>query len=155
VRQKGVATLIRAAAAARQPLLIAGTGPDQDALQKLAGELSADVRFLGHLSGQVLHDTIRTCRAVVVPSGGYENAPVSLLEAYALGKPVIGAQIGGIPELIRKDETGITFPSGNVPALAEALQSTAARSDAQLQDMGRVARSWVEQDFTVAKYRQR
>jgi glycosyltransferase involved in cell wall biosynthesis len=155
IRQKGVATLIRAAAVAQQPLLIAGTGPDLEAMQKLAGELSANVTFLGHLSGQALHDTIRNARAVVLPSEWYENAPVSVLEAYALGKPVVGARIGGIPELIRESETGICFESGNIQSLVEALRSIEARPDARLEEMGRAARRWVEQEFTVAKYRQR
>jgi glycosyltransferase involved in cell wall biosynthesis len=92
---------------------------------------------------------------VVLPSEWYENAPVSVLEAYALGKPVLGARIGGIPELIRDHETGICFESGNIQSLVEALQSSGAAPDAQLEQMGRAARRWVEQDFTVAKYRQR
>jgi glycosyltransferase involved in cell wall biosynthesis len=155
IRQKGVATLIRAAAQARKPLLIAGTGPDLDAMKQLAAELAADVTFLGHLSGTALHETIRNARAVVLPSEWYENAPVSVLEAYALGKPVLGARIGGIPELIRENETGLCFASGDVQSLVAAFDSIAARPDTQLAEMGRAARRWVEQDFTVARYRQR
>jgi glycosyltransferase involved in cell wall biosynthesis len=155
IRQKGVATLIRAAAQARKPLLIAGTGPELETLQRLAADLAADVTFLGHLSGQALHEVIRNARAVVLPSEWYENAPVSVLEAYALGKPVVGARIGGIPELVRENETGICFESGNVPSLVAALDSIGSRPDAVLGEMGRAGRRWVEQDFTVAKYRQR
>ena len=155
IRQKGVATLIRAAAAARQPLQIAGTGPELDAMRQLATELSADVKFLGHLSGDALHSTIRNARAVVLPSEWYENAPVSVLEAYALGKPVIGARIGGIPELIREGETGIGFTSADVSSLVSAMESMAARPDGQLEEMGRAGRRWVERDFTVSRYRQR
>ena len=155
IRQKGVSTLIRAAAAARRPLIVAGTGPDLEAMRRLAIELAADVTFAGHLSGEALHTTIRNARAVILPSEWYENAPVSVLEAYALGKPVVGARIGGIPELIRENETGICFDSGNVPSLVAALESIASRPDTQLEEMGRAARRWVEQDFTVAKYRQR
>src|SRR5579863_2465740 len=119
-RQKGVATLIRAVAEASVPLLVAGTGPDLASLQELAASLGADVTFLGHLSGQTLHDIVRSARAVVLPSQGYENAPMSILEAYALGKPVIGARIGGIPELVRESETGVCFESGNVASLVSA-----------------------------------
>ena len=155
IRQKGVATLIRAAAEARIRLLIAGTGPDLQAMQALAMQLNADVTFLGHLGGVSLHDAIRSARAVVLPSEWYENAPVSILEAYALGKPVIGARIGGIPELIRENETGICFESGNVGSLAEAFQQLAGRPAAELAQMGRHARRWVEQDFTLGMYQQR
>ena len=155
IRQKGVGTLIRAAAAARSKLLIAGTGPEMQEMKALAASLQADVTFLGHLSGQQLHETIGSCRAVVLPSEWYENAPVSLLEAYALGKPVIGARIGGIPEMIRENETGACFTSGDVDSLRKALEDFQARPARQLQDMGAAGRRWVAEDFTVAMYRQR
>jgi len=90
-----------------------------------------------------------------LPSEWYENAPVSVLEAYALGKPVIGARIGGIPELVRENGTGICFESGNVASLVAAMEDIATRTDAQVQEMGRAGRRWVEQDFTVAMYQQR
>jgi len=155
IRQKGVATLIRAVAAARKKLLVAGTGPELDEMRALASQLNADVTFLGHLGGSQLHDVIRGSRAVVLPSEWYENAPMSLLEAYALGKPVIGARIGGIPELIRENQTGVCFQSGNVPSLQSALEDFDLRPQTQIQEMGRAGRRWVAEDFTVAKYRQR
>src|ERR1700704_59643 len=76
IRQKGVATLIRAVAGARKKLLIAGTGPELDEMRTLAAGLNADVTFLGHLGGQQLRHVIGSCRAVVLPSEWYENAPV-------------------------------------------------------------------------------
>ena len=155
IRQKGVATLIRAAAAAHSRLLIAGTGPQMEEMRTLADTLNADVTFLGHLGGQQLHDVIRSCRAVVLPSEWYENAPVSLLEAYALGKPVIGARIGGIPELIRENETGACFTSGQVESLRGVLESFMARPAQQLAAMGAAGQRWVAEDFTVGMYRQR
>jgi glycosyltransferase involved in cell wall biosynthesis len=155
IRQKGVATLIRAVAGARRKLLVAGTGPELDEMRALASGLNADVTFLGHLGGKQLLDVIGSCRAVVLPSEWYENAPVSLLEAYALGKPVIGARIGGIPELIRENETGVCFESGNVTSLQGVLEDFDSRPGAQIQEMGRAARRWVAEEFTVAMYRQR
>jgi glycosyltransferase involved in cell wall biosynthesis len=83
------------------------------------------------------------------------GAPVSLLEAYALGKPVIGARIGGIPELIREGETGTTFASADVASLRDALSEMTSRSDDQVARMGRSGREWVEREFTAEKYRSR
>jgi glycosyltransferase involved in cell wall biosynthesis len=153
--EKGLPTLIRAAARARCPLKIAGTGPELETMQRLAAELGADVTFLGYLTGEPLHAAIREARAVVLPSEWYENAPVSLLEAYALGKPVIGARIGGIPELIRENETGVCFTSGDEQSLATALTDMATRPDAELAQLGRCGRVWVEQEFTADMYRKR
>jgi len=91
--EKGVATLIRAAAHAGVKLRIAGTGPEGDALKALAAETGGDVEFLGFVSGEPLWTWVREARAIVLPSEWYENAPMSVLEAYASGKPAIGARI--------------------------------------------------------------
>src|SRR5262249_8776576 len=104
--EKGLDTLIRAGALARVPVTIVGAGAEREALERLAADVGADATFLGHQTGEALHDAIRSARAVVLPSTWYENAPLSVLEAYALHRPVIGSDIGGIPELIRDGETG-------------------------------------------------
>jgi glycosyltransferase involved in cell wall biosynthesis len=154
-REKGLATLIRAAAIVGTPLRIAGTGPDEKVLKDLAVSLDAKVEFLGYLSGSALHAAICSARAVVLPSEWYENAPMSILESYALGKPVIGADIGGIPELIRDQETGFIFHSASEHALAEILQKVAGLSVGHLSDIGRCGRDWVEGTFSREKYRDR
>ncbi len=153
-RSKGLSTLIRAAAMARVPLRIAGTGPEEPALRKLSNQLGAKVAFLGFLSGEALHDEIRQARATVLPSEWYENAPLSVMESYAFGKPVIGADIGGIPELIRNQETGNVFKSGDAADLARIL-SDYATSDKRLMEMGREGRNWIDQQFSVDRYRER
>ena len=76
------------------------------------------------------------------------------MEAYALARPVIGADIGGIPELIRVGETGAVFPSGECRGLAERLRRFAAMS-ASISWHGHAGRAWVTQDFTAARYRER
>lgn len=152
---KGIATLITAAAKARQPLTVAGAGPDEARLRSLATGLGADVDFRGHLTKDALVDVIETARAVVIPSEVNENAPLSVLEAYAAGRPVIGSRIAGIPELIREGATGALFPTGHADALADVLDRFAILPDNQLADMGAAGRQWVERDFSAATYRQR
>jgi len=153
--QKGVATLVRAATLARIPLTIAGTGPQEAELHRLAQQLGTDVIFTGHLTKDALADAIQTARTVVVPSECNDNAPMIVLEAYAAGRPVIGAHIAGIPELVREEETGVLYPSGDVEALAAALGRFARLSDARLAAMGAAGRSWVERDFSATVYRDR
>jgi len=154
-REKGLATLVRAAAASGCAVRLVGTGPQKEELQRLAESLAAPVSFTGFLSGAALTEAVASARAVVLPSEWYENAPLSILEAYALGKPVIGARIGGIPELIREEATGLCFESGNAEALAAALRAFAARPSAGIAELGRTARSWVETDFSPDVYRER
>ncbi len=68
---------------------------------------------------------------------------------------MIGARIGGIPELIRENVTGACFESGDVASLQNVLEEYASRPASVLQEMGRAGRQWVEEDFTVEMYRQR
>ncbi|MES5099197.1 glycosyltransferase family 4 protein [Agrobacterium sp. BA1120] len=150
--EKGIATLIKAAGLSGQRLRIAGTGPDEAALRALAQEASAEVEFLGYMTGRALHETIAGAKALVLPSEWYENAPVSLLEAYALGRPVIGTNIGGIPELIRDGETGLIAQPSDPQDLARALTSMSDMSESARRDMGARGRAWVQQDFSQAAY---
>jgi glycosyltransferase involved in cell wall biosynthesis len=153
--EKGVATLIRASALAHCRLRVVGTGAALPTLQRLANEVGADVTFLGYLTGERLHAAVRSARAVALPSECYENAPMSILEAYALGKPVIGARIGGIPELIREHETGLGFASGDVEALADTIRGVMNMPDPEVEAMGRTGRAWVESEFSRHLYRER
>jgi glycosyltransferase involved in cell wall biosynthesis len=152
---KGIETLLRAAALARQPLTLIGRGPLEPRLRELAVELAADVRFPGYLTKDALVAAIEQARAIVIPSECHENAPLALLEAYAAGRPVIGARNGGIPELVREDETGMLYPAGDAGALAEALSRFAALPDARLSAMGAAGRAWAERDFSAAIYLKR
>lgn len=150
--EKGVATLIRAAAQAKVKLRIAGTGPEGDALKALAAEVGGDIEFLGFVSGEPLWKWVREARAIVLPSEWYENAPMSVLEAYASGKPVVGARIGGIPEMVKEGETGELFESGNMKELATLLARFSTMTDTQVTAMGEAARVYVASTFTAERY---
>ena len=152
---KGVATLVQAAVLARQPLTIVGRGPDEARLRALSEANGGDVIFTGHLTKDALAAVVQEARAVVVPSECHENAPLALLEAYAAGRPVIGSRIAGIPELVREDETGVLYPTGDAEALAAALIRFAQLPDARVSAMGAAGRAWVERDFNAAIYLER
>ncbi|WP_038366458.1 glycosyltransferase family 4 protein [Bosea sp. UNC402CLCol] len=153
--EKGLATLLHAAALARRKLILAGSGPEEESLRRLAARLGADVGFAGHLDQPALQRLISEALALVLPSEWYENAPVSLLEAYALGRPVIAARIGGIPELVAEGETGLLVEAGNAAALAEALSALADFSPAKRAGMGAAGRDRVLREFSPARYRER
>jgi glycosyltransferase involved in cell wall biosynthesis len=150
--EKGVGTLLQAAARAGVALKIAGTGPQDAQLREQAAALGGRLSFVGFQSGEALHELVRGARAVVLPSEWYENAPMSVLESFALGKPVIGADIGGIPELIEPHSNGWVFPSGDALALADVLREVAALPAARIKQMGRAARAHVSEHFHRAGY---
>lgn len=153
--EKGLATLVRAAALAHQRLILVGKGPEEPALRELAFELGADVVFAGHMAKPELKQLIGESRALVLASEWYENAPISILEAYALGRPVIGTRIGGIPELIVHNKTGVLVPPGNVGMLAEAMASMAKLPRTGRNRLGAAGRDWVLREFSPDKYRDR
>jgi glycosyltransferase involved in cell wall biosynthesis len=125
--EKGIETLLSAqdAIAEQVPLMVAGTGP----LEQSVRLRYPKARYLGHLSGAALESTIRQASLIVVPSEWYENCPMSVLEAMALGKPVVASDIGGIPELVMHGETGLLFPPGDRDALKNCLSRLMNDSD--------------------------
>ncbi len=99
--EKGYDTAIAAARAADVPLVIAGTGPDEERLRGLAA--GADVRFTGLLEANALAELRTRAAVVLAPSRWEEPCPYSVLEALAAGVPVLAADRGGLPELVGED----------------------------------------------------
>jgi len=153
--EKGLGTLIRAAAVSKCPVVLAGQGPEENALRRLVEELNAPVRFAGYLDQEALSEELHHARAVVLHSEWYENAPKSVLEAYAQGRVVIASDIGGNPELVRDRETGFIVPAGNVEVLAKVMQQVNAMSDDTLLQMGLSAQAWVNDEFSEERYMRR
>lgn len=153
--EKGLETLIRAAAASGIVLRLAGHGPEQAVLQQLAAGLKADVQFLGHLDPHRLREEILASRATVLAAEWYENAPMSILESLALARPVVGANIGGIPELIRHGETGWLFKAGSVEALSQVLREVMQTPLSQVAEMGRAGQGVAADNYSSARYVER
>ena len=80
---------------------------------------------MGHQNADQVAELLSKARFSVVPSEWYENNPLSVIESLCAGTPVVGARIGGIPELL-SDDNGITFTSGNRQELATAINKAFA-----------------------------
>ena len=127
---KGVGTILEALVEVPGHVfhVVGGGFPDEEAsLKEQAAELglSNRVDFLGRLQGEALWREQAGARYGVVASVCNENFPYSIMEMLAIGKPVIGSAIGGIPELVRDGETGLLFPAGDAAALSERMQKLA------------------------------
>ena len=117
-REKGFHTLLQTARELPEiPFIFAGTGP-------LEGEIAGipNVKNVGFQRGQALENLIRQARFSLCPSEVYENCPFSVMESQLYGTPVLGADIGGIPELIEPGRTGELFESGNAAQLTEKIR---------------------------------
>ncbi|MEK6252709.1 MAG: glycosyltransferase family 4 protein [Actinomycetota bacterium] len=117
--EKGVDTAIDAAKRAGVPLAIAGEGPDEPRLRRLAGEADADVRFLGQLDAAALAAAREGAAVAVVPSRWHEPHPYAVCESMAAGLPVLVSRIGGLPEIAGDDST---VPPGDAEAWENALR---------------------------------
>lgn len=118
-QEKGIATLIQAAKELPEiPFVFAGSGPLEHLLEGVP-----NIKNVGFQSGAALENLIREARFTVYPSEWYENCPFSVMESQMYGTPVLGANIGGIPELIQVGDTGELFESGNQLSLKEKLGS--------------------------------
>ena len=151
-KEKGLFTLIEAMKGLNIKLKIIGEGPiKEDLVSKVRSSEMKNIDFLGYVTVEKLKDEIRKSMFVVVPSEWYENNPGSIIEGFALGKPVIGARIGGIPELVKENETGLTFESGNSEDL-KAKITQLSKNTAEIERMGRNARRKVEEQFNTEIY---
>lgn len=128
--EKGVKTLLEVFNGLPEcHLKIVGTGPKEDELKAFVESNGMkNVEFLGYKRGKELQDLVANAYYVIVPSECYENNPMTIIEAYSVGTPVIGARIGGIPEIVVESETGFQFESGNSIDLKEAVVKASSLS---------------------------
>ena len=134
---------------------IAGDGPARAELEALAAvEAPGRVTFHGRLPKDELHDLLRRSAVAVVPSTWYENQPMAVLEALAVGLPVIGSDLGGIPELIDPGHDGLLVPPGDDKALATAMGELLA-DPARAFAMGQNGRRKIEAEFPPSLHLER
>lgn len=139
------------ASAAGVTLAIAGEGPEEDALRRIAGELGGNlVRFLGFVS-----DVPRFMNAADIlcfptrPSLG-EGFGLAALEAMAAGRPVIASTVASLPEIVEEGHTGLLVPSADPAALADAIGHLAMDPDDR-DRMGRAARARAIEHFSLER----
>jgi glycosyltransferase involved in cell wall biosynthesis len=133
---------------------IIGDGPLMNELQKKVKMQQIDnVRFLGYLKRENVYEEIRKSFAVVLPSECYENNPLSVVEAFALGKPVIGSRLGGVQELVKDYERGLIFKTGNAYELSMKIKYLMDNPDIA-KEFGKKGRLFMEKELNPEKYYQ-
>lgn len=152
--EKGIKTLISAFKDTPQcKLKIAGTGPlEADLKEFVLVNGMNNVEFLGYQSGKPLHELVKNAYFIIVPSEWYENNPMTIIEGYAQGVPVIGANIGGIPEIIEDGKTGYLFESGSKKDLVDLITKSMALNHEKYKRMCHFALDFAKEHFDRAKY---
>jgi glycosyltransferase involved in cell wall biosynthesis len=154
--EKGLFVLLEALARSRRAgaawrLVCGGTG-DLEAARRAARELGLgpeDVQFLGWIDGGVKHEWLTRCTLLVLPSF-IENMPVSVLEAFAYGKPVIATAVGGVPDVVTQDVDGFLGPAGDVDWLHDILRDVYAQPQ-RLASMGLRGREKLDARYTAQR----
>lgn len=153
--EKGVMILLKAMRNVNMPLKIVGDGPMRIIYETYAKENNLRyVRFEGYRSGQELAALYKNASFVIVPSECYENAPMTVLEAFAYGKPVIASNIGGMSEMVIDNETGFLFEPGDHELLKEKIQYLADRPSLAA-SMGKKARKKIEEEYDSERHYER
>ena len=152
--EKGVMTLLRSFKDLPHcRLKIVGTGPKEGELRAFARDNGMqNVAFLGYKTGKELTDLVSNAYFVVVPSEWYENNPMTVIESYSVGTPVIGARIGGIPEIVIDGITGYQFESGNADDLREKLAEAAGLLAGEYTALSRNSISFARKNLSKESY---
>lgn len=140
--EKGHLLLLEAAArlaaeGVRFEIVLVGDGPLRPVIEKEVRRLGLEgtVRLAGWMSAEQVRQAILASRALVLPSFA-EGLPVVLMEALALGRPVIASALSGIPELVMPGTNGWLVPAGSVEALVPAMREALEAPPARLEAMG-------------------
>ena len=153
--EKGVDTLLSAVTGSPVNMMIVGDGPLQGKVEgRINKEEIINVRLFPRLYGEDLISMVNSNAFSVLPSEWYEVFGLTIIESYAMGMPVIGARIGGIPELIKDGETGLLFEPGNADDLRSKIKDLIS-DPAKAIRMGRNGRTVVEQEHGPDLYYQR
>ncbi len=141
-KEKGLRMLLDAWEDLDAELLLIGEGPDGDALKELA---PANVRFQGSVPAEAVPELLRSARAVLVPSLWGEPAPRVITEAYSAGVPVLASRMGGLPEMVDQDVSGLLVD--NDPGSWKKAIERLAR-DEESERLGEGARALWEQEYS-------
>ncbi len=145
--EKGLLTLVKAWESLKKStqLIIAGSGPLSATLEAYIIEKNlTNVSLVGYKSGNELSELIKMASFIVTPSEWYENNPMTIIEGYSYGKPAIGSNIGGIPELVNNNYNGFIFDFGNADALAKCIQKSENISNEEYLILAKNARNFAE-----------
>lgn len=152
-REKGIDLGIRALGKLRRvrpqaKLWIAGEGFEREALQDLVKSLDLDdnIVFMGGVAPEKVYQLMARCRFLIMPSRFDEGLPFTALQAAHMGKPLIGARRGGLPEIVRDGETGLLVDEEDWEGLASAMDRLLANPPL-CERLGQQAQELVRKEF--------
>ena len=156
VKEKGVDTLIRAAAKSGTSVRVVGDGPQRPELESLIAATGAAVELVGWRAHDEAIAEMSRARALVVPSVWHDVFPFVILEGFASGISVIGSDVGGISEML-DEQRGYLFPAGDENRLADLMTHVMSHPDEAAERVDNAtsyARSHLSYEQSRRQYRQ-
>lgn len=154
IKEKGIFTLLEAFKGIKdKKLLIAGDGPDLEKIKEYLNKnnMQEDVKLLGYIDSNKVKEYVRKSRFIIVPSIWYENCPYSVLETLAIGKPIIGSNLGGIPELVKNNESGLIYTYNKPKELQEKMK-TLFENKELADELGKNAKQIAKKEYSKESY---
>jgi glycosyltransferase involved in cell wall biosynthesis len=145
--EKGLASLVAAWTDQKLDLRIVGDGPDRD---RLFHGSNGNVYWMGRQPKEQVLSLMQDARLLIFPSVWYEGFPLTMLEAFATGLPVIASRLGSAAEIVEDGRTGLHFNPGDPVDLAAKIRWAVDHPD-EMREMGRQARAEYELKYTAAK----
>jgi glycosyltransferase involved in cell wall biosynthesis len=156
---KGIDVLVKAYAHLKNEMnvndaVLVVAGPDDGFLNEVKSltynlGIADSVLFTGPLYGRDKLEAFVDSEVYVLPSR-YETFPMTILEAYACGKPIVASRVGGLKDLVKNEETGLLFEPGNVEQLAKSIFNL-LNDNGAAKEMGLKGKNYVRKNFTIEK----
>jgi len=131
--EKGIRTLLTSwSEVTNLKLKILGDGHLRSVLEEYAAKSGIDVEFMGFLPQKNVIKIVRKAMIQIIPSECYEGFPMSVLEAFACGTPVIASRLGSLQEIVTDGDTGVLFEAANSSDLAEKINALIKNSEKRM-----------------------
>ena len=157
-KEKGIYNLIKAVEKSKEKnpdikLFIVGDGPEKENISRIAemSGLKNNIKLLGFLNNEEVKKYVSECSFMVIPSIWYENGPYSVLEAQCIGKAIIGANIGGIPEFVKDNVCGLTYSYESAEELSLKINELLA-DKAKLKQYSKKAKEMAREEYNSKSY---
>ena len=149
--EKGIEAMLDAwtSGAPGLPLKVVGSGPLDEPVAARASQV-ARIEWLGQRTNEEVREFMKRAAVLVVPSIWYEGLPMTIVEAFAVGLPVVASDLGSMASLVETGRTGVLFPAGDPSALAQAVRHLAEDETARSR-MGIAARAEYEEKYTASR----
>lgn len=154
IKEKGIFTLLEAFKGLKdKKLLIAGDGPDLEKIKEYLNKnnMQENVKLLGYIDSDKVKEYVRKSRFIVVPSIWYENCPYSVLETLAISKTIIGSNLGGIPELVKNNESGLIYTYNKPKELQEKMRVLFENKELA-DELGKNAKQIAKKEYSKESY---